>query len=238
MTKKELFTKAHEMTRKIKAEFPEIDYRAQFSICLKALNEPADEQVKESVEENIENKIEEKAEANKEEFKMNKILSKKVVELNGFTREVAIKIDGNKMFGIIGKGKFVWDFTNRELPAVEIKPGVDKLKAAQYARLYALKRLAMDNIQLPIKTRKRKVDYITLEKSNGVWINCFKNGYMRGAVDGVPFTWDPSKYTKAAVVTEPGFKGTISQVIDTDRIKARLREAGFKSLKHLKESMA
>ena len=37
MTKQELFKKAHELTRKMKAEFPTIDYRAQFSICLKEL---------------------------------------------------------------------------------------------------------------------------------------------------------------------------------------------------------
>lgn len=217
MTKKELFTKAHEMTRKIKAEYPEINYRAQFSICLKALTE--------------------KKENTNEIITMNNLLPKQNVELNGFTREVAIKIEGNKMFGLINKSRFIWDYTNNELPIVEVKPGADKLKAAKYGRLYILKRLEQANLNLPIKTKNRNVNYITLEKSNGVWINCFKNGYMRGAVDGVPFTWDPSKYSRAAVVTEPGFKGSIKHIVDTDRIKARLKEAGFNTLGELKRAI-
>ena len=34
MTNKELFIKAHKMTREIKAQHPDVDYRAQFGLCL------------------------------------------------------------------------------------------------------------------------------------------------------------------------------------------------------------
>lgn len=37
MTKKELMKKAHEMTKEIKAQYPEVDYRFQFGLCLSFL---------------------------------------------------------------------------------------------------------------------------------------------------------------------------------------------------------
>lgn len=164
---------------------------------------------------------------------MNMLLNKKVVKLNGFEREVAIKIENNKMYGVLNKTRFVWDFVNHELPKVEVKNGGDGIKAARYGRLYILKRLEMDNINLPIKTKQRTVNYISIPANNGVWMNCFKNGYIRGSVDGITFTWNPSKYQQAVAVNTPGFKGSITQKIDTNRIKARLREAGYTSLKAL-----
>lgn len=164
---------------------------------------------------------------------MNMLLNKKVVELNGFEREVAIKIENNKMYGVLNKTRFIWDFTTHELPKVEVKNGADKIKAAKYGRLYILKRLEMDNIKLPIKTKPRTVDYISIPESNGVWMNCFQNGYIRGSIDGVAFTWDPAKYQQAVAVNMAGFNGSITQKIDTNRIKARLREAGYTSLKVL-----
>ncbi len=39
MTKKELMIKAHEMTREIKNEYPEIDYKFQLGLCLAYLQE-------------------------------------------------------------------------------------------------------------------------------------------------------------------------------------------------------
>lgn len=39
MSNKELFVKAHEMTKEIKKEYPEVDYMAQFSLCLAYLQE-------------------------------------------------------------------------------------------------------------------------------------------------------------------------------------------------------
>lgn len=164
---------------------------------------------------------------------MNMLLNKKVVKLNGFEREVAIKIEGNKMYGVLNKTRFIWDFTDHELPKVEVKNGADGIKAAKYGRLYILKRLEMDNINLPIKTKQRTVNYISIPESNGVWMNCFQNGYIRGSIDGIAFTWDPTKYQQAAAVNVAGFKGSITQKIDTNRIKARLREAGYTSLKVL-----
>ena len=37
MTKKELMKKAHEMTKEIKTQYPEVDYRFQFGLCLSFL---------------------------------------------------------------------------------------------------------------------------------------------------------------------------------------------------------
>lgn len=37
MNKKELMKKAHEMTKEIKREYPEVDYRFQFGLCLSFL---------------------------------------------------------------------------------------------------------------------------------------------------------------------------------------------------------
>ena len=39
LTKSQIFKGAHAMAKKIKADHPEVDYRAQFSICLKAAYE-------------------------------------------------------------------------------------------------------------------------------------------------------------------------------------------------------
>lgn len=37
MTKKELMKKAHQMTKEIKAQYPEVDYKFQFGLCLSFL---------------------------------------------------------------------------------------------------------------------------------------------------------------------------------------------------------
>lgn len=39
MTKKNLMKKAHEMTKEIKEEYPEVDYKFQLGLCLKALRD-------------------------------------------------------------------------------------------------------------------------------------------------------------------------------------------------------
>lgn len=39
MSNKELFIKAHKMTKEIKKEYPEVDYMFQFSLCLSYLKE-------------------------------------------------------------------------------------------------------------------------------------------------------------------------------------------------------
>ena len=164
---------------------------------------------------------------------MNKLLNREMVELNGFKREVALKIDGYKMFGVINKTRFVWAYTKHELPNIEVKEGFDKLKAAKYGRLYILKRLEMEGVKLNIKTKERTVDYIHIPEENGVWCNVFENGYIRGCVNGAAFTWNPALYKMAVAVNEAGFNGSITQKIDTDKIKARLRAAGYTSYNNL-----
>lgn len=47
MNKKELMIKAHEMTREIKAKYPEVNYKFQFGLCLTYLQNEGVEDVKE-----------------------------------------------------------------------------------------------------------------------------------------------------------------------------------------------
>lgn len=42
---KELFVKAHKMAKEIKAQYPEVDYKLQFSLCLAYLREGENEMV-------------------------------------------------------------------------------------------------------------------------------------------------------------------------------------------------
>jgi hypothetical protein len=51
MTKKELFQTAHKMTKEIKNEFPEVSYRMQFGIVLKALYSEKDMSIKDQIKE-------------------------------------------------------------------------------------------------------------------------------------------------------------------------------------------
>ena len=70
MTKKELMIKAHKMTKEIKREYPEVDYKFQLGLCLAYLQSEGD--VKMSVEEKLENlgyKAWEKGEKNTNNYK-------------------------------------------------------------------------------------------------------------------------------------------------------------------------
>lgn len=70
MTKKELMIKAHQMTKEIKREYPEVDYKFQLGLCLAYLQ--GEGEVKMSVEEKLENlgyKAWEKGEKNTNNYK-------------------------------------------------------------------------------------------------------------------------------------------------------------------------
>ena len=231
MTKKELFAKAHEITREVLREFPDVNYRTQFAICLKELNK---QMIKNSSAQSNNN------DNNNEEVKAmeKKMLGSKTVTINGFERNVALKIEGTRMFGVINKTRFIWDYTKHEIPNVEVKEGGDKMKAAKYGRLYILERLKMDHVALPIKTKESTVGYIHIDNADGVWLNCFENGYIRGEVNGIPFAWNPSKHKNAVAVNTPGFKGGITNTIDTSLIKKRLRDAGYSTLNQLKAAIS
>lgn len=149
------------------------------------------------------------------------ILNTQTVIVNNIERAVAIKIEGDKMFGVLNKTRFIWDFKKYSLPTVEVKDPTSRAKAASYARLFILERLKMANINLDIKTKASNVKYIHLDTVNGVWINAFENGYLRGQVDGVSFVWKPLQF-KEAVSTDKG-----TNKIDTARIRARLKAAGY-----------
>lgn len=229
MTKKELFKKAHEMTREVLREFPDADYRVQLSICLKEL-------YKQMVKDNESNK-QDKVEDRKVDVNMDKMLKAQTVTINGFERSVAIKITGERMIGVINKSRFIWDYTKHEVPHVEVKEGGNKIKAAKYGRLFILARLKMANVVLPIKTKETTVKYIHIDNKDGVWLNCFENGYIRGEVNGVPFVWNPTAHKYAAVVNTPGFKGGITNTIDTSLIKKRLIDAGYRTPNQLKAAI-
>lgn len=168
---------------------------------------------------------------------MNILLNRKTVKINNFEREVALKIEGNKMFGVLNKTRFVWIYTEHELPNVETKEGVDKLKAAKYGRLYILKRLEMEGIKLNIKEKEKTVEYMHIPEKDGVWINAFENGYLRGCVNGVAFSWNPALYKMAVAVNAAGFDGAITKKIDTNKIKARLRDAGYTNYSSLMKAV-
>lgn len=162
------------------------------------------------------------------------LLKTEEVIVNNIARNVGIKIENNKMYGVLNKTRFIWDYTNYAYPTVQVKEGADKLKAAKYARLFIIERLNKDNVKLNIKTFEKKVNYIHIEKKNGVWINAFENRYLRGQVDGVNFIWNTSKYNVAQAVTEAGNKGSyINTSIDINKIKERLKSEGFTCFNHL-----
>ena len=142
MTKKELFKKAHELTRKMKAEFPTIDYRAQFSICLKEL-----------YKENATNttpvtKTTSSLSIQTRNFDLGspttpvtkttttpvtKDLSKRIaITVNNVTRYVAIKFKGDIMYGMINNTKFIWDKKRSDLPILDI---ADKSRMVEASRL-------------------------------------------------------------------------------------------------------
>ena len=218
MKKNEIFKKAHKMTKEVIAEFPDLSYRAQFSICLK--------------------EVYREIKANANSISLNKVLGKKEVVINNIPRTVALKIEGNKIFGVLNNTRFIWAYAQHELPILEkVKEGHDKLKASKYGRLFILERLKMEGINLPIKSKDRRIEYLHLDTKDGVWCNIFENGYIRGAVDCIHFSWNPAMHNKAIAVSEAGFKGSITDVIDTNRIKARLGLAGYNSLKALMEAV-
>ena len=58
MTKKELMKKAHEMTKEIKTQYPEVDYRFQFGLCLSFLmNEKEETEMEEKKLEGSEKQV-------------------------------------------------------------------------------------------------------------------------------------------------------------------------------------
>lgn len=216
MTKKEIFAKAHKMAKEIKKEFPTVNYRAQFALCLKELHKEANKQTKE------ENKVPSKM-----------VLGNKEVSINGIPRRVCIVIKGDCMLGMLNETKFIWRYLKHSYPHVQVSEGVDGVKAAKYGRLYILERLKMDSISLPIKTMESAVSYIHLDTENGVWCNCFVNGYIRGEVDGTPFAWNAAKYKEGAYVTEAGNKGHIAKLFPTDRVRKRLKAAGINTFNEM-----
>lgn len=170
----------------------------------------------------------------------------KTVMVNEYSRIVALKIVGSQIAAKIvnncnGASSAVtatWDTETHAMPVVISKNIADKKKAASYARLFILERLKIDNISLNVKTNTKNVEYIHLDTQNGVWCDIFENGYIRGMVDGVAFAWDIFKYNEAVIVNTPGFKGVITKQISTEKIKARLKLAGYNNLKEVREEVS
>lgn len=69
MTKKNLFKEAHKMAREIKREYPDVDYRFQFGLCLTYLLNKEEEKVEskltwDKLEKQLEKAVEEKGYSN------------------------------------------------------------------------------------------------------------------------------------------------------------------------------
>lgn len=68
---KNIFKRAHEMTREIKREYPEVDYRTQFGLCLSYLlkNKEEAEMTEEQAIKNLKEKLEEEHKTSEESRK-------------------------------------------------------------------------------------------------------------------------------------------------------------------------
>lgn len=173
------------------------------------------------------------------------VLPYKTVMVNEYSREVALKIVGSQIVakiinscnGVASATMATWNTQTHAMPVVTSNNNADKKKAASYARLFILERLKLDNISLNVKTNTKNVEYIHLDTQNGVWCDIFENGYIRGMADGVAFAWDIFRYDEAVIVNAPGFKGVITRKTSTEKIKARLKLAGYNNLKEVREEV-
>ena len=161
-------------------------------------------------------------------------LEKAEVDINGVKRFVGIAINDDMMYGAINGYRFTWKYQVSEYPVLEIE---QDNKGIAFARMFIQKRLLMDNVKLKFKTIERNVNYIHMGELNGVWCNVFENGYIRGQVDGTPFTWLPSNFKHPVAVTKAGFKGEITCTIDSQKIRCRLYEEGFENSTMLMEAI-
>ena len=157
MTKKELFKKAHELTRKMKAEFPTIDYRAQFSICLKELYKENATNTTPVTKTTSSLSIQTRnfdlgsptaptTPVAKTTTPVTKDLSERIaITVNNVTRYVAIKFKGDIMYGMINNTKFIWDKKRSDLPILDI---------ADKSRMVEASRLAVPSINGRLKAAK------------------------------------------------------------------------------------
>lgn len=152
------------------------------------------------------------------------------ITINGISKKVFINLDEANaiMYGTFGMYRFIWKYTQFCYPTVQTTN--NKKETEKYARLYILEKLALDNYSLDTVHKDKNEEYYHLDNINGVWCNVFKNGYIRGEVDNVPFAWQATKYELAIACNVAGFNGCITDKIDTNRIIDRLKTAGYNNV--------
>lgn len=152
------------------------------------------------------------------------------ITINGISKKVFINLDEDNaiMYGTFGMYRFIWKYTQFCYPTV--RTNNNEKETGKYARLYILERLALDNYSLNTVHKDKNEEYYHLDNINGVWCNVFKNGYIRGEVDNVPFAWQATRYELAVACNVAGFKGCITEKIDTNRIIDRLKTAGYNNV--------
>ena len=122
MTKKELMIKAHQMTKEIKREYPEVDYKFQLGLCLAYLHEEGENEMK--VEEKLQGlgyKVWEKGEKNTENYKK-RIYINNLMEL---AEKLNVELDNPKtlrkdsMYFDCVTEKFYFNVTSSRVATVE-----------------------------------------------------------------------------------------------------------------------
>lgn len=246
INKSKLFKKAHELTRKFIAENPDfkVNYQVQFGIYLKMLwaatkkyqakklaeeastvqaqeqKAPAPQQAPAPVQE--QKAAEQKVAEQKVDYivvKNEKVYAPKDITIAGETYKVTVKIDkAGKLLGNINGIQFVW---NRKFPLPKFKVQINGIKIAKRAIPFILARIG----ETAEETKEQ--EYVHYDELGGVWMNIFKNGYIRGEIEGTPFAWDMN-YPQAVAVSQAGFDGIIETKIDATKIQERLVAAGFK----------
>lgn len=102
MTKKEMFVKAHKIAREIKKEYPEVDYKFQFGLCLAYLQEGEEKMVELKGSEkqikwakDIKPELIKNVKEYKEDFNSADIF--KINYLNTFKKEIFKRASGSKI---------------------------------------------------------------------------------------------------------------------------------------------
>lgn len=164
---------------------------------------------------------------------MEQFLKVETVEAVGLTKSVGVKITENMMFGVIEKSEFVWEYKKHDLPKIKTPKGMADIKLAKVGRSLILKRLSMEGIDVDIAQAKSKTPFIHIPMLEGVWVNAFPGGYLRGEINGMPFAWEPTVYKEAISLSEAGLSGHIREKISPNKIKWRIGRAGYRTIREL-----
>lgn len=149
----------------------------------------------------------------------------------GVLNKVQLKIDdeNSRIYGYIGKGKFVWQYNLNIYPHVI---GNDKVEYRRMAKEYVLDTLITNGISLykyfcSCKVFNKDNLIIKSDDENFCIINI--NGFIRGFKDNQQFIWNPLKYKKAVYVRE----GDCLLYLDASFVREWIKESGNGTLEEV-----